>query len=524
MADSRGKRYRLLLVNPKRRHRFHWDLKELCRIMRKRTAVHPLALPTVAALTPENYDIAIHDEEMAPVRFQPPPDIVGLTALTSSIKRAYAIADRFREMAVPVVMGGSHVSFNVEESLQHCDSVVIGEAEGIWPECLADFERGALKPTYKRETLYEFKTNPPPRWDLVDTENIMALGVQASRGCPYSCDFCLVRNLFGRRHRYREVDNLVAEIEGLPKKQITFVDDNLTANKAFARALMERLKPLNVTWMCQASLDLCEHEDLLDAMSEAGCTSVLLGIESLNPASLRETGKRQNRIERYEAGIAALHRHGLHVVGSFIVGFDADRLDAFEHIVNFTDRTNLSLIMLNVLTAYPGTDLFERMRRVGRMADIDPDLLNGIHPTMRYRHISQAEMFETYFQVLERLLAPERVRKKAVKIFGNGSFRKYNEADIRVGDKVFSLGHLVRRFLLTADVAKRRLLTDLFSLVFRHKVPVGNVVEFLLLISSFYGYLEFTRRHRRAILERIRRNDPGPLIAAEPEAGGAAAG
>jgi radical SAM superfamily enzyme YgiQ (UPF0313 family) len=402
----------------------------------------------------------------------------------------------------------------VEETLKHADSVVIGEAEGVWLECLSDFEKGQMKPFYKQERPCEFKIVARPRWDLVDTSNVMALGVQASRGCPYSCEFCLVRNMFGQEQRYRDHDDLIDEIKSLPKRQITFVDDNLTANKPYARELMRRLKPLKVSWMCQSSLDVFRDDDLLREMAAPGCTSILLGIESLNPEGLKETGKFQNRIEQYEEGIRRIHSHGIHVIGSFIVGFEADRIDAFDHIFDFTMRNNISLIMLNVLTAYPGTDLYERMKNAGRVTDVDPDLLNGIYPTMQYRNISQSEMFEKYFEVLEKMFSHEVVLEKALRVFGSGTFRKYNDGDISRSDKFFSLMHLIWWYGLRGDRGGRRLFAELLLLVFKNSAGIGNVVEFLLLISSFNGYLEFTKAHRAEILEMIKKRDPGPVLQA----------
>ena len=237
---------------------------------------------------------------------------------------------------------------------------------------------------------------PRPRWDLVRTRAVMALGVQASRGCPYGCEFCLVRHIFGPKQRYRDLDNLVEEIRSAGGRaifvatntdHITFVDDNLTSNKPYARELMRRLKPLKVSWMCQASLDVCEDEGLLKAMSAAGCTSMLLGIESLNPESLKETRKLQNRVERYAEGIRRVHRQGIHVIAN-----------------------QVSLIMLNILTATPGTDLFRRMEQTGRLSVIDPDLLNGMYPTLRFRNMSQTEVFERYFHTLERMFDYGEVR------------------------------------------------------------------------------------------------------------------
>lgn len=511
MAGPAGKRYSLLLINPRRRYRYYWDFKELCKMMRKRASILPLALPVVAALTPEQYDITIIDEEMEPLRFEPKPDLVGITAIGPNVKRGYEIADRFRALGVPVVMGGPQVSFNVEETLRHADTVVIGEAEGIWTQCLADFEAGRMKPTYKRDTIYDYAHPVRPRWDLINTGKLMTISVQASRGCPFKCDFCIVRNMFGQEHRYRDMDELIAEIKSLPKKQLGFVDDNLTANKPYARELMRRLKPLNVSWGCQASLDVTQDDDLLRDMAEAGCTSILLGIESVNPEALREQHKYQNRVEKYEEGIRRVHSHGIHVIGSFIVGYDADRLDAFEQIYEFTLRTNIAMVILNCLTAYPGTDLYDRLKAQGRISPIDPDLLNGVYPTMQYRHMSQTEMFNKSFETMARLFAPEVILQKAEKVFANGRFQRFSGGDLTVVDKAMCFWHLFRHLRLSSDPHKRKLFTELIRLGFRKKAAMGNVIQFLLLVLSFSGYHEFLLQNREEVLAKIRQDDPGPL-------------
>ena len=478
--------------------------------MGKKTPVPPLSLPTVAALTPSHYDIRIIDEEVEPIDFSLKPDLVGITALGNTVKRGYEIAEQFKKQGATVVMGGPQVSFNVEKSLEYADSIVIGEAEGTWQECLNDFENGTLKPSYKRDKPCDYKKSPVPRWDLIQTDKIMAMPVQVSRGCPYKCEFCVVRNMLGRLHRYRDIDNVIEEIKALPKRQLTFADDNLTADKKYAHELMDRLKPLKVSWMCQASLDLCEDSELLAKMAQAGCTSILLGIESLDEAALKEAGKYQNKIEKFEKGIKTIHDHGIHVIGSFIVGFDTDRLDAFDRIFDFTMKNGITMISLNVLTAYPGTDLYDRMKKDGRINNVDTDML-GIYPTMRYNHVSQADMFSKFFAVTEKMFSYEVVLPKARKTLGSGKFTHYNEADISVLDKLRSMAYLFRQYLVTDNTAKRELFSTLFSLARKGKVSMGNVIEYVLLVASFNGYLDATREHRARILEEIKLSDQGPL-------------
>jgi radical SAM superfamily enzyme YgiQ (UPF0313 family) len=513
-----NKYYSLHLINPKRKYRYPWDLKEVCKIMGRKTAVHPLALPTIAALTPKHYNIKIIDEEIEPINFKIKPDIVGITAMIPNISRAYEIADQYRSLGVPVIMGGPHVSYNVEESLKHAKCIVIGEAEDIWQNCLEDFENERLQSTYKADNKPSFYSNPAPRWDLVDTSKIMALGVQTSRGCPHACDFCLVHNYLGKRQRYRNIDNVIEEIKSLPKKQITFVDDNFTANKKYIRELLMHLKPLEVSWSCQASFDLFNDQELLEQMAEAGCTSILFGIESLNPDSINEAHKLQNKINHYEEGIRRVHSAGIHVIGSFIVGFDSDSLEAFDDIYAFCSRNNISFIQLNILIAYPGTNLYHRLKKDQRLNPIDPDLLNGIYPTIQFENMSQTELYHKYFDTLKKIFDFDHIRKKAINILSDSKFQRSKSADITIRDKFTSIAHLLSMYLITFNKQKRKLLLDLFAQVRKGITSINVVVEFLLFISSFHGYLKYTEKHSNEILKVIRKYDRGPWINIEMDA------
>jgi len=262
--------------------------------------------------------------------------------------------------------------------------------------------------------------------------------------------------------------------------------------------------------MCQASIEVAFDDELLRMMAEAGCISILFGIESVNPQALKEMNKKSNQVERYEEAIRRVHAAGINVVGSFIVGFDADTLKAFDDIYDFTVRNNISYIMLNVLTAYPGTDLYERMRHVDRLNYVDPDLLNGIYPTMRYMNMSQTELYNKYFETLERMFDYDLVRTKALPVLGNGAFHRFNAGEVGLRDKFVSVMHLLRMYLFTRDRAKRRLFLSLVRLGLVNRASMGVIVEFLLFVSSFHGYLDYTREHRDEILAKVKESDLGP--------------
>ena len=280
------KRYTLFLISPRQRFVNYPAHSEMARMFGKRRLMIPLALPTIAALTPDHYNIRIFDEEIETIPKNLKPDIVGITTLAATGKRAFELGDYYRSLGSKVIYGGPYASFMQEEALKHGDCVIAGEAEGKWEQALADFEHGFLKPVYESQNYVEYKTQKPPRWDLVNMNRIFQVAIQVSRGCPFNCDFCLVSKNFGRKMRYRDIDNVVAEIKAAPSKYFFFVDDNLTINKKYAKELMRAIIPLKISWGCMCSLDVATDEELLNLMAEAGCFNILVGFESLNPASL----------------------------------------------------------------------------------------------------------------------------------------------------------------------------------------------------------------------------------------------
>lgn len=505
------KRYRLLLVTPRLELRHPWNLQEISDLMGKKVFSYPLGLPTVAALTPAHYDIRIVNEEVEEVPFDEPVDIVGVTTMIPTIRRAYEIVDTFRAKGVPVVMGGTYATFNTDEVLEHASAVVVGEAEGAWEHCLADFERGTMQRVYKSEQVPAFTQSPLPRWDLVDTKRLLVLGVQVSRGCPYRCEFCLVSKMFGNRMRYRALDDVVGEIERLPKKQLFFVDDNLTANKKYARELMARLVPLRVSWSCQASVDVAYDTELLRAMAQAGCTSILIGFESVDPSSLSETRKFHNRIQRYEEAIANVHAAGMQIIGAFIVGFDADTPATFEHIYEFTTRNNISQVMLSTLTVLPGTDLRRRMGEENRLVDADPRLINGVYPCMHYRHFSQEELFRGYFALLERVYDYEVLEKKGRALFEHGAFAEPVRCPVPFTEKLRVSLSILFTFILTFNAPRRRLFFRLFPMAVRRIVSFDKLFIYLLFMEAFHRYPIRMRATHDEVLALIRTTDRGPL-------------
>jgi radical SAM superfamily enzyme YgiQ (UPF0313 family) len=337
----------------------------------------PIGLGIVAALTPKSWEIALIDENWEPFTYQE-ADLVGITAFTASANRAYEITALYRERSVPVVMGGIHASTCSEEALRFVDTVVIGEAEKIWPKVIADFETGQLRRIYRGEWA-ELNGAPLPRRDLFYPEYMFA-SVQTSRGCPMDCEFCTVTAFNGHRYRRRPPGEVLAELETIRKKMLFFVDDNIIGYGEEARSqalaifkgMVER--NLNKWWFCQASLNFADDEEVLHWAGQAGCKMVFLGLEAEEVDALGEINKRLNLkrgMDYYAEAFRRIHKAGIAVLGAFIFGMDGDTPEKLKHRAKYMRRCGVDVMQTTMLTPLPGTRLFERYQKEGRLLYIN---------------------------------------------------------------------------------------------------------------------------------------------------------
>jgi radical SAM superfamily enzyme YgiQ (UPF0313 family) len=331
-----------------------------------------LAIAVLAGLTPAGVDLSLKDDIIR--RLDPETDLdfgADLAAITVSTKtaaRAYELAAAYTRHGVKVVMGGTHPSALPDEALQHCDAVVVGEAEGIWPDVLTDQRAGALRRLYVQENPPEFRHPVHPRRDIFRSGKYIPVHtVQATRGCPFSCEFCSVAQFFGRELRPRAISHVVKEIEELDRRWILFADDNILGRPTYARELFSALAPLRLTWFGQASLQGLRSREDIQRMADSGCRGLFIGFESLSRKSLVSCGKVQNDPERYAEVIRLLQDHGIAVWASFIFGLDEDGEDVFERTVEFAIKARVFMALFALLTPYPGTRLYTRLENEGRL-------------------------------------------------------------------------------------------------------------------------------------------------------------
>ncbi|MDO8957552.1 MAG: radical SAM protein [Deltaproteobacteria bacterium] len=332
----------------------------------------PLALATLAALTPPDIDVGFSDDQIHPIDlndgFQG-ADLVAISVMSKTAYRAYQIADACREKGVKVVLGGIHPTVLPEEASAHADVVVVGEAEILWPRVIADFQANRLQRFYRQDGVVDMNHSPVPQRGIFKSHSRSYVPldvVQTTRGCPFDCDFCTVNPVFGSRFRMREIEKVVAEVQGLTRWGILFADDNVIGNVPYFQKLFTALEPLKLRWIGEASLAGLDNEQNLKILQKSGCKALFIGFESLSP-QLKTIGKPQNNPARYGEVIRKLHDHGIIAYAAFIFGFDFDDPSVFERTVEFAIANKVILAQFAILTPYPGTRLYTRLQAEGRL-------------------------------------------------------------------------------------------------------------------------------------------------------------
>ena len=330
-----------------------------------------LALPILASLSPADVEISFTDDLLTPIDLErnlKDVDLVGITVLSKTALRAYNIADAYRRKGARVVLGGIHPTAVPEEAKEHADSVVLGEAEGVWPHLVEDARMGNLKPFYRQEGYTDLSGMPMPRRDILPRKGYLPLDVvQVSRGCPFRCEFCTVQKFFGEAHRLRPISEVVEEVRQLPHRWMMFNDDNIIGNPSYSKELLKALVPLKKKWFGQASLSGLKKIENVEALAKSGCISLFIGFESLSKKNMITSQKFQNDPSEYREIIESLHRFGIAICGAFIFGFDEDDSSVFEETASFTIRTKLFSAVFMILTPYPGTDFYHRVKSEGRL-------------------------------------------------------------------------------------------------------------------------------------------------------------
>jgi radical SAM superfamily enzyme YgiQ (UPF0313 family) len=384
-----------------------------------------LGLLTLAGLTPDRFEIEYH--EIADLRKLPELpthfDLVAISTFTAQLKEAYQVADYYRANGVLTVMGGITVSSLPEEAREHCNTVVIGEGESLWPEVLRDLENGCVKPFYAQSPpgQFDLRDAPMPRFDLLDPSKYNRLTVQTSRGCPHHCDFCASSILLTPRYKVKPVEKVIAEIHEIKniwsRPFIEFADDNSFVHREHYKGLLRALTKENLRWFTEADVRVAEDDELLGLMRDSGCQQVLIGLESPRRGSLNGIEIKNNwkarQLDFYKAAISKIQSYGITVNGCFILGLDADTPDVFGDVFDFVRDSGLYEVQVTFMTPFPGTPLYQRLKDEGRIIrDKAWELCTLFDINFQPKNMSIAELQSGFLSLVKGLYCAEQTAER----------------------------------------------------------------------------------------------------------------
>jgi radical SAM superfamily enzyme YgiQ (UPF0313 family) len=424
---------KILLISPERKRK-----KEEAFLFR----LSFLNLPYVAAVTRPDAEVKIVDEAFQKVDFDEKVDLVGITAQTPVVPRAYEIADEFKKRGVPVVMGGVHASMLPEEALQHVDAVLVGEAEEVWPDLIEDLRKGQLKRIYQGNGFVDSSKLPLPRRELLNEKFYFPLKLlETTRGCPHRCDFCGVSKFFGFRYRNRPISEIERELETLfkegpvmnpaLKKILSFfgkdlpyflkrrllyiIDSDVAGDKRFCLELFSLLKEFDLRWWGHAPVSVAFDQKLLEGFSQSGCIALNIGFESFSTKNLQTMGKGFNQPSRYAEAVKRIHDQGIGIMGTFIVGLDDDDPGVFQRIIDFCINEKLDWALTFIMSPYPGTDSFKRLEKEGRIFCRDWEKYDSLNAVYQPLLMSPEELEKGMRRIWKEVFSLNSIYKRILK-------------------------------------------------------------------------------------------------------------
>ncbi len=404
-----------------------------------------ITLPHLAGITPRQHTVKIVNENYENIDFNEPADLVGITSYTMTAPRVYEIADEFRRRGKKVVLGGYHPTAMPQEAIQHADSVVLGEAELTWPELIHDVEKGVLKQFYGPNPDFDMAAIPPIRRDLI-RHNPMIGAVQSTRGCPNQCEFCAIASFCKHEVKQRPVKSVVEEIMQMPNRIFVIHDPSLTVNPAYSRELFKELirQKVHKGWVSNGNSNVLGKVDdeFLDLAKKSGCVEWFVGFESVSQESLNGIKKTVNKVEDFKKTIKRLHKHGMAVQGGIIFGFDQDTTEIFDLTLEKMNEWELDAVEINILTPFPGTPLYDRLEREGRIISKDWKRYNQVDVVFKPKQMTEKELFDGSRKVAKQYYSMPNVIHRALRTFAivrnlpavlpaftNYTFRRYYKKD-----------------------------------------------------------------------------------------------
>jgi radical SAM superfamily enzyme YgiQ (UPF0313 family) len=368
-----------------------------------------LALTSIAATTPEHWEVRYWDENLLDGRppFTPLPEVVGISVHLTFANRAFELAQWYRSRGSKVVLGGLHVLSCPEECAPYADALAVGDGVQLWPRILADVESGCLRSTYTATYESDYREDPAPRRSILPRKSFLTTtSLIATRGCHNRCGFCyLATDGLRMPYRMRDPSQVAAEFVADRQPYAVFVDNNLGSNRPYLYELCRALRPLNKIWSAAVSIDVTDDPGLIRAMALGGCTGVFVGFESLTDENLADAKKKTPKASDYARRVHLLHENGIQVNGSFVLGFDHDRKDVFTRTAEWIEANRLECATFHILTPYPATPLFRQMEAEGRLLHRDWALYDTAHAVFRPKNMSPEELERGYAWMYQRLFS-----------------------------------------------------------------------------------------------------------------------
>jgi len=386
-------------------------------VKQKKLLLPSITMPMLAAVTPDSVKVKLIYETVEDIPYDEHWDLVGLTGMGSGSVRAWQIADMFRRKGSKVVIGGVGPSlFTPESTLEHADTLVIGEAEETWPKLLKDFIAGSMKNIYQATQPPKMETLPTPRYDLMNFRKIGFIrSVQATRGCPFQCKFCSVTAFSKGLYRKRPASKVIQDVQAAKKtgsRYIVFLDDNLFFDPEYNRELWEALIPEKIIWISSCSLHVAQHPDLLKLAHRSGCRLLSIGFESLESQNLEEISKGWNRPDRYTSAINMIRQCGIMVSISIIIGFDGDTGHTFQTVYDFIMENHIPIPRVLILTPIPGTPLHDMFEAENRIICRDYGKYTGGCAVFKPKNMTPEDLQNGYWRLYEQLFTRANILRR----------------------------------------------------------------------------------------------------------------
>ena len=387
-------------------------------IKKKKLYFTGLALPLLAALTPDDWETELIYEVIEDVPFDTDADLIGVSTMGHGVIRSIDIAKEYRRRGKTVILGGYMASIMPEEAVKYCDSLIIGDAELVWQQMLSDFENGKLKKTYEKPLEGNWYSTPSPRFDLLEGKNLGDfLPVQAGRGCPNSCSFCSVSCLYSGRYVKRPLPEVIRDIEqikSLGYKKILLLDDNIFSDRKYLDSLLDTLIKLDISWMSQCEITIGKDDELLEKLQRSGCTTLSFGLESISRESLISMDKGWAVPAEYDSLIQNIRNHGIDVSTEMVVGGEGDTLESIRMTKDFIERNKISVPRFYILTPFPGTRFFDQIKEEGRLVNNDIYSYDGTSAVYRPKNMTPDELTQAYWELYSELFTIKSIIKRNI--------------------------------------------------------------------------------------------------------------